>query len=260
MKLSILFLSFFLMISYASAQTFNKLTHPSGEQPLLLGKINKEGLQSDAFAGWFVRNYNSYTPDKVITDQLKTKLSSYTITAFMGTWCGDSKREVPAFYKTLEAANFPLDRLTTVAVARDREIYKQSPGGEEEGMNIHRVPTFIVYKDGKEVNRIVESPVASIEEDLLKITQQNYTPNYESVTIVHDALAEMGIVKFQQRSKKLAKALKPITKTMYELNTYGNVLYAAGKTEEAIAVARLNLSLFPHEERAKKSLEDKLGK
>jgi len=259
MKISILCISILLSISFASAQSFNTQTTTSEEQPVLLGKINKEGLSGDAFESWFTTNYNSYVPEKESVHLLKNKLSEYTITAFMGTWCGDSKKEVPTFYKTLEAADFPLDRLTMVAVARDREAYKQSPGGEEEGLNIHRVPTFILYKDGKEVNRIVEHPIISIEKDMLNILKGNYTSNYQSVHTVHAALNEMGVEKFQKKRKKLAKQLKPITTTMYELNTYSNVLLTAGKTEEAIVVARLNLILFPDEIRAQESLKNKIS-
>lgn len=202
MRNYILFLSTFFTIAFASGQSFNHLIDASGEQPLLLGKINKEGLSKGAFASWFLTNYDSYVPKEEITNQLKNELSGYTITAFMGTWCGDSKREVPKFYKVLEQANFPLDRLTMVAVARNSENYKKSPGGEEEGLNIHSVPTFIFYKDGKEVNRIVESPKTTIEEDILQLLQGNYEPNYPAVTMVHDALQEMGFKNFRRDLKK----------------------------------------------------------
>lgn len=247
MRHGLLFISIFLSISFASAQSFNQQKQTSAEQTVLLGKINKEGLSEGDFADWFITNYKAYAPNEEITNQLKNELSEYTITAFMGTWCGDSKREVPKFYKTLEAASFPLDRLTMVAVSRDSELYKQSPGGEEEGINIHRVPTFILYKDGKEVNRIVESPVISMEEDLLEIMQQNYTPNYQSVALAQTALTEMGLVKFQKKSKKLVTQLKPITKSVSELNTYASVLFSSTKTEESVAVAKLNTLLFPNE-------------
>ena len=47
---------------------------------------------------------------------------------------------------------------------------------------------------------------------------------------------------------------------MYELNTFSNVLFYSNKKEEAIAIAKLNLLLFPDEANAKKSLENKLSK
>ena len=259
MKLiALIFLSLFTF-STLHSQSFNtEIT--TEKQSVLLGKINKEKLNTSPYSEWFTKNFNEYQPDKSTINQFKDELSEYTITAFLGTWCGDSKREVPKLYKVLAKANFPLDRLTTVAVSRERDSYKQSPGGEHEGMNIHRVPTIIFYKDGVEVNRMVESPVQSVEEDITSILRQNYTPNYQSVQVVNEALTTMGTERFQKKSKKIAKQLKPITKNMYDLNTFSNVLFYSNKKEEAIAIAKLNLLLFPDEANAKKSLENKLSK
>jgi len=60
---------------------------------------------------------------------------------------------------------------------------KNSPTGEERGLNIIRVPTMLFYKNGKEVNRIVESPIESLEEDMAQILSgQPYTPNYATLS------------------------------------------------------------------------------
>ena len=46
-------------------------------------------------------------------------------------------------------------------------------------MNIHHVPTFILYQNGIEVNRIIETPVESLEKDLIAIIQaKKYSSNY----------------------------------------------------------------------------------
>lgn len=190
---------------------------------------------------------------------LKSDLSEYTITAFFGTWCGDSKKELPRFYKILDTVNFPLERLTVVGVARNRDNYKQSPGGEEEGLNIHRVPTFIFYKDGKEVNRIVEHPVKTLEDDMAKILRlENYVPLYNAVTIVNDALDKMGTEKFKRKAKKLLPKLKKEVKSLGELNTYSSVLFFSGRKEDALTVAKLNTLLFPGEAHVYENLANKL--
>ena len=52
----------------------------------------------------------------------------------------------------------------------------------EEGFNILRVPTFIFYKDGKEIGRFVEHAIdgSTIEDDILKIVSgQPYTHPYQ---------------------------------------------------------------------------------
>ena len=50
----------------------------------------------------------------------------------------------------------------------------------EKGLNITNVPTFIFYKNGKEVNRIVESPRVSLEQDMIDIINGN---NYKHIYI-----------------------------------------------------------------------------
>ena len=240
------------------AQPFNHETQTEKGSPMLLGKINKEGFSSKDYE-WFSKNYDTYTTDSEVISSIKNNLNDYTIKAFMGTWCGDSKREVPRFYKVIEEANFPLERFSLIALDRKREAYKQSPGGEHEGMNIHRVPTFIIYKNGKEINRIVEEPVSTLEGDLKQILDGNYTSSYYGVTIVDETIKEMGVEKFRKKSKKIARQLENKLKNMYELNTYSSVLFLDNREEEAIAVAKLNLLLFPDEARAYESLGVKLA-
>ena len=40
-----------------------------------------------------------------------------------------------------------------------------------EDLNIELVPTFIIYKKGEEIGRIVETPYDTLEEDIWKIVQ-----------------------------------------------------------------------------------------
>lgn len=240
------------------AQSFNNEISKDVKTPYLLGKINKDALSSDNYKEWFVKNYDAYQTNTNIINY--EELSTYTIKAFIGTWCGDSKKEIPRFYKILEKTDFNLDRFTLVALNREREEYKQSPGGEEEGLNIHRVPTFIFYKDGKEINRIVESPVKSLEEDIQNILQQNYSPNYQSVAMVDAYLKDYGLHKFQNKLKKISKKLKGISTKSSELNTYTSVLFYSERKKEAIAVARLNILLFPDDYYPYVSLAHKLYK
>jgi tetratricopeptide (TPR) repeat protein len=246
------------MVAQVSAQSFNHEIVAEGKAPLLLGKINKDGLSSEGYSEWFLKNHEDYKANTEVIQQFEEALKEYTITAFMGTWCGDSKREVPRFYNILEAAQFPLDRLTLIAVSGNRNNYKQSPGGEEEGLSIHRVPTFIFYKNGQEINRIVESPVETFEADIAAIVKGTYTPNYQAVALLSELLKKVPPQKFETKAVKLLPKLKATVTKLSELNTYSNVLFASGKQEEAIAIALLNTKLFPAESRAYVSLANKL--
>ena len=246
----------FTIITYS--QSFNNEIISEESKPKLLGKINKEGLSSKNYSDWFNKNYTNYQSNTKVIKLLSEDLSKYTITMFLGTWCGDSKKEVPIFYKVLEEAQFPMDRLTVIAVDRERETYKQSPGGEHEGMNIHRVPTFIINEEGKEINRIVEHPVKSMEEDLLAIIEGAYNPNYQIVSYANNYLKEMGVETFNKKRKKVLKKLQPMAMKFSELNTYSSVLFYSDKKEEAIVIARLNSDLYPESDNGYTNLAVKL--
>ncbi|MET2984817.1 thioredoxin family protein [Aureibaculum conchae] len=165
-------------------QSINQKSTDHNGREILLGKIDKSGLTENSFNTWFTPNYDAYKVDTKTLKLIKKELNNYTITAFMGTWCGDSKREVPKFYKILEAADYPMEQLTFIAVGNSKTNYKKSPTGEEKGLNIVRVPTFIFYKNGKEVNRIIEDPVVSFEKDIEAIiTGKTYVPNYAEMKV-----------------------------------------------------------------------------
>lgn len=172
--LIILLISFF-----ASAQNnYQTVTLENGSS-FLIGKIDVDVLKTEPHADWYSQNHSTYEVDqKELKSHLKY-LDSFKILVFMGTWCGDSKRELPRFIKILETLDFPMKNLKIVALDKRRAHYKKSPTGEEWGLNIIKVPTFIFYRDGKEQNRIVESPIESLEKDMAKIINgKSYTPNY----------------------------------------------------------------------------------
>ncbi len=243
-----------------NAQEINQEIQSPGESPFLLGTIDKEGLTSENYREWFNKNFNAYDVDQNIITKLAQKINDYNIVLFMGTWCGDSKREVPRFYKILEACDFPMEQLKVVAVSSKPNMYKQSPNHDEAGLNIHRVPTFIFYKDQKEVNRIVEHPVNSLEQDMLDIVQKNdYKSNYHIVTVIHTILTNDGLNGLKNQRLALAKRFEQKVTSMFELNTYGRILYNGNQNEAAIEVFKLNTLLFPDEPRVYMSLANTLG-
>ena len=84
---------------------------------------------------------------------------------FLGTWCSDSRREVPRFLKVMDLAGASPAAFTLIGL--DRKM--KSPGGSEAPFHIERVPTFVFLKQGKEIGRIVETPHTSIEGDMVTI-------------------------------------------------------------------------------------------
>lgn len=249
-----------LLSIVAKAQDINKEIIIADKTPFLLGKIDKNGLTSDNYNDWFSKNYDDYELDQATVDAVSSKLKDYQITIFMGTWCGDSKQEVPRFYKILEACNFPEDQLTVIALSREPGMYKQSPKHYEAGLNIHLVPTFIFYNNKKEINRIVEHPVETLEKDILAIiTSNRYKSNYQIVSKIDAILKEDGLNGLKKQCKKLLKTFKDNVSNMHELNTYGRILYTTNRHAEAIEVFQLNTKLFPENPRTYMSLANTLG-
>ncbi len=257
MKNKIFILLFGLLLSCTSrSQTLNQEMADAGAQPYLIGKINQKGLSSGSYADWFDKGYHDYTPDKEIVRGFSEALQSYDIKLFMGTWCGDSRREVPRFYKVLAQANFPINQLISVAVSRAPDLYKQSPNHEEKGLNIHRVPTFIFYKNGVEVNRIVERPVKSIEHDIAQIIKGDYVSNYHAISLL-DALVEKR--NFYELALLELPKIKELVGSMYELNTYAKFLSANKLNDKALEVYKLNTVIFNDQPRTFMNYAKALG-
>lgn len=175
----IILFTIFIIFTTVTAQDINQEINQENGQSFLVGQIDIAGLSSKSYQSWYSNNHKTYEVDEKTISPIKAELAKHQILIFMGTWCGDSKREVPRFIKVLEAADFPMENLKIVGLDRRKEKYKTSPNGEEWGLQIKRVPTFIFYKNGKEINRIIESPITTLEADIKAIVSNNeYTPNY----------------------------------------------------------------------------------
>ncbi len=156
-----------------------EMKQPMGtiENGNLMGIHGEQAFQQEPFASWFVPNYEAYDPDVMILDELSEQIQDVEIRAYMGTWCGDSKRETPKFFKLLDQAEYDQTKLTLVAVDRS----KTQPENLVNGYDVVRVPTFIFYRDGKELGRFVERPRESLEQDILKIVSgQPYKHAYDN--------------------------------------------------------------------------------
>ncbi|CAN5322943.1 hypothetical protein BH09BAC1_BH09BAC1_19600 [soil metagenome] len=139
-------------VTMLSAQT---LTGPATRQQL------------EAF-DWFKNEYDSYKVSKKGVKDLKEvdKVKDYRIVIVMGTWCSDSRREVPRFYKVIDALGFPQDKILLVFVDEN----KNDPSGLGKQFMIKYVPTFIFLDaNSNELGRIVETPTKKLDTDWLKI-------------------------------------------------------------------------------------------
>ncbi len=168
-----------LLISCGSQQQKPLATQPiqasSGEM-ILLGKINKANLQVSAHTPWFNQAYKTITVNPQWAKNLKPHLNGLNIKVFMGTWCDDSQREIPHFFKLLQTLEFDQKLVEMYAMSEE----KTTPENFEKGLEIYNVPTIIFFKNGSEINRFVEFPVNSLESDITKIIKKEpYIHSYE---------------------------------------------------------------------------------
>jgi len=145
---------------------------------VVLGEIVREDIAGN-LAGWD-EEYFEYRPDETILGGIAGLLDGIEIVVVLGTWCGDSRREVPRFWKVADAVGFDPARLTTFAVESARakpdaaltEKLLEWSRSVRAWYGVTAVESIIVYRGGAEIGRIVEAPAVSIESDLLEILRK----------------------------------------------------------------------------------------
>src|SRR4051812_11569881 len=94
------------------------------DNPHLLGRATRERLGQPPYGDWFNKNYDAYSIDSAATDQLRTTLKGRRFIVFMRTWCGDSRREVPRFFKLMDGCGIDPSRIEVVTVSNTDSLYK----------------------------------------------------------------------------------------------------------------------------------------
>jgi hypothetical protein len=247
-----------LLLSYALGHTachsrivpqqtsYHRETTDTHGNPELLGVWSEERLQQAPYNTWFVKNYQDYTVDSASADQLRSGLAGKKLRIFMGTWCGDSQREVPRIFKILDYCGIPASAIELITVSNADSTIKQSPGHEEKGLDIFRVPDLIVFDHGKEQGRIVESPISSLEKDLLAITGgQPYTPTYKGAAYLTRLFRSEKMDRIEGDLPAIAEQIRPLVSSPGELKSYAHVMQAAGEKDKAEIAGKVNAIIFP---------------
>ena len=113
----------------------------------------------------FKERFDTVQVEQQFVPMIKAVEDSVSTIVFLGTWCPDSRREVPHFLKAADEAGIPTERIRLYAVDRT----KKSDDGLTDQYQIERIPTFIFLKHGEEIGRITEVPEKSVEQDMLLI-------------------------------------------------------------------------------------------
>ena len=157
-KFLILSISIFTTFSFISADRVDKSKNN------LLGDIQIQNLFTEY--PLFKFRYDNYE----VTDQVNLfDLEDISVVIMFGTWCHDSKREVPRMLRILDSAGVGTEQISLIGV----DINKTEPKGREKLYNLRNTPTLILLKNGKEVGRIIERPNVSLEADLIGLTTRS---------------------------------------------------------------------------------------
>jgi hypothetical protein len=157
-------LSWLLVFSALSVVLPAPAADAAEEAPVPTGPVTREQIEA-ADPSW-VEALVEAKPDAEAARALALVEPGAEVTVFLGTWCGDSRREVPRLWRALDenGGTVPF-QIRYIGV--DRE--KKQPAELVTGSDIHYVPTFIVSRGGHEVGRIVESSPRGVERDLLAL-------------------------------------------------------------------------------------------
>jgi hypothetical protein len=167
-----------LFSAAASAQGSYKVSYDSLGNKVLVGKISEKVLANDSAFMWFFTGVNRYRPDSAWIKYISFYRDSFDVVAFVGTWCPDSKRMLPEFYRVMMASSYPMNHIQLYGL--DRHL--KGEGGAEETYHVDKVPSFILLHDGKEIGRITDHVNRSMEADMVSILQRYFMPAQVSAT------------------------------------------------------------------------------
>jgi cyclophilin family peptidyl-prolyl cis-trans isomerase/HEAT repeat protein/thiol-disulfide isomerase/thioredoxin len=140
---------------------------PNVSLPLEVGAMTEQRLLQ-RIPDYVVRK-SEYKPDPTVVEMVQSYVKEGDrMEVFMGTWCPDSQREVPKFLRIVDDLRALGTDIPVAYFALDRS--KQAPKELTAGRSIEKVATFIYYRAGAELGRIVESTQSpQFEDDLLAI-------------------------------------------------------------------------------------------
>jgi thiol-disulfide isomerase/thioredoxin len=146
----------------------------SDPSTFILGYFTIDRLAQPPYSNWYLKGYEEYTVNSEPLNKLMDiRTDNLKMTIVMGTWCPDSRREVPKLMRILDIWRFPLSQVTIIGVDKA----KKASVSDFESLDIQRVPTFIIYKNNIEAGRIIENPVTSLEQDMVNILTRNENIN-----------------------------------------------------------------------------------
>jgi hypothetical protein len=157
-----------LLTGCGSSETYT-VQKESPMSVIIIGEFDRTVLKSDDVCTiWYGQNYSEYRVDSSQIAEIGRLQENIRYVIVAGTWCGDSKRQLPRLFKIFDAAHISDKHVRMYGVDRSKKSDKK----ELERYAVQYVPTIIVLRNDREIGRIVESPVETLEADLVAILRQ----------------------------------------------------------------------------------------
>ncbi len=163
-KYFFLLLFMFALVISASSQALVEEDEERGIK-YLVGECSDQDWAKVGFDTYLDDGFAEYQPNETLLDSLKLMQMPDNILIVLATWCHDSQVQVPRFLRVLQDAGYPESSVKVLAV----DLKKKAGDLDISELNIERVPTFIFYDDQKEIGRIIEKPVNTLEMDFYQI-------------------------------------------------------------------------------------------
>lgn len=115
---------------------------------------------------WTSQSYKFYRTKKVEQPIDSLLLEGVSFKIIGAAWCHDTREQVSKFCKILDKSNVKQSAVEYFFLDRENK------GNESQFIKDYiftKIPVIVVFKGGREIGSIIETPIKSLEEDLMAI-------------------------------------------------------------------------------------------
>ena len=162
-----LFYILFLLVIFSEAvKSEDKFTVKENKGLLIVEGLISQHDWLDV-SGWDSCKINNYCASESICKSISRKFEdkSYRLLVVAGSWCGDTKTELPKLFKIINVCKLDTNQYDIIGVDTDKMIKVQY----SYKFFINKVPSLIVLKDGTEIGIIDVYPELIWDEDIMII-------------------------------------------------------------------------------------------